>query len=115
MTKGRRKKTSGHSVDTRPASRLAVSSQSPDDVSDLVRDLGALIVSTRRGVAVTANTSLTTLYWQIGMRVHREILQSRRAEYGSEIVSAVGRQLQVGCRPKRSDNRDCVRRADAGR
>lgn len=95
MTKGRRKKTSESSVATRPAPRLAVSAQSRDGVSDLVRDLGALIDSTRRGVAVTANAALTTLYWQIGTRVHREILQSRRAEYGSEIVSAVGRQLQA--------------------
>jgi hypothetical protein len=65
------------------------------DVPALVRDLGALIDDARKGVAVTANAALTTLYWQVGRRIHGEILHERRAEYGGQIVSAVGRQLQA--------------------
>jgi hypothetical protein len=35
------------------------------DVDTLVRDLGEMIESARRRVAVAANVSLTTLYWQV--------------------------------------------------
>lgn len=35
---------------------------------------------------------LTMLYWQIGHRVHSEVLNERCAEYGGRIVSAVGKQ-----------------------
>lgn len=31
--------------------------------------------------------------WQIGQRVQRNILKEKRADYGAEIVSALGRQL----------------------
>lgn len=33
------------------------------------------------------------LYWHIGNRVRKEILNDERAEYGQEIVSTVSRQL----------------------
>ena len=65
------------------------------EVSALVRDLGAMIDAARKQVAIAANATLTTLYWQIGHRVHAEVLEKRRAEYGARIVSAVGRQLQA--------------------
>src|SRR5689334_7324266 len=65
------------------------------DVATLVRDLGAMIDSAMRGVAVAANAALTALYWQIGRRVHTEVLHARRAEYGAQIVSAVGRELEA--------------------
>ena len=64
-------------------------------VTTLVRDLGQMIESAGRHVAVAANAALTTLYWQIGHRVRIEVLQGRRAEYGVQIVAAVGRQLEA--------------------
>jgi len=64
-------------------------------VAALVRDLGQMIESARRKVAVAANVALTTLYWQIGRHVRVEVLQGQRAEYGSQIVAAVGRQLEA--------------------
>jgi predicted nuclease of restriction endonuclease-like (RecB) superfamily len=72
-------------------------SQAPDSahVTSLVRDLGALIDGARKQVAVAANAALTTLYWQIGNSVRTQVLEGRRAEYGGEIVAAVGRQLEV--------------------
>lgn len=63
------------------------------EVSTLVRDLASMIDDARKGVAITANAALTTLYWQIGHRIHTEILDGQRAEYGARIVVAVGRQL----------------------
>lgn len=53
-----------------------------------------MIEMARREVAVVVNVSLTTLYWQVGTRVRAEALEGRRAEYGGQIVAAVGRQLQ---------------------
>lgn len=65
------------------------------DVSALVRDVGAMIEAARRQVAVVANTSLVTLHWQVGVRVHREVLEERRAAYGARIVAEAGRQLEA--------------------
>ncbi len=53
-----------------------------------------MIDAARQQVAVAANAALTTLYWQIGHRVLTEVLDGRRAQYGAEIVAAVGRQLE---------------------
>ena len=33
------------------------------------------------------------LYWHVGLRVRQDILKDKRASYGEEIVSALGRQL----------------------
>ena len=65
------------------------------EVSTLVRDLGSMIDAARKQVAVTANAALTTLYWQMGHRVRTEILDGQRAEYGAQIVAAVGRHLEA--------------------
>ncbi len=54
-----------------------------------------MIETARAQVAQTANAALTTLYWQIGNRIRQDVLKDRRAEYGAEIVSALGRQLEV--------------------
>jgi hypothetical protein len=39
------------------------------------------------------NASLTLLYWRIGDRLQKEILQNERAEYGKTIVVTVSRLL----------------------
>jgi len=63
------------------------------DVSALVRDVRAMIEAARKQVVIVANTSLVTLHWQVGVRVHREVLEERRASYGARIVQEAGRQL----------------------
>ncbi len=62
-------------------------------VDRLVADLRLLIDQARAGVAQTVNTTLTMLHWQVGRRIHIEILRQQRAEYGRQIVSTVSRQL----------------------
>ena len=59
----------------------------------LIADLRQLIDGARLRAAVAVNSELTLLYWQVGRRIHTEILGSQRAEYGEEIVSALSRQL----------------------
>lgn len=64
-----------------------------DSVGVLVNDLGIMIDAARRQVAVNANAALTMLYWRVGHRIHTEVLDRRRAEYGARIVAAVGEEL----------------------
>jgi predicted nuclease of restriction endonuclease-like (RecB) superfamily len=59
----------------------------------LVSDVRKLIDQSRRLVASAVNAGLVTLYWQIGHRIRTEILKSKRAKYGEQIVSALSRQL----------------------
>jgi hypothetical protein len=59
----------------------------------LYADVRQLIVNAREQTAQAVNAALTMTYWHTGDRVHREILKSKRAGYGDEIVSALGRQL----------------------
>lgn len=54
-----------------------------------------LILEARQKTARTVNAGLTLLYWQVGDRIQREILQERRAEYGAEIVLALSTQLEL--------------------
>ena len=60
---------------------------------DLIGDIRSLIETARHNIAVTVNTGLTILYWQIGIRIRQDILKEKRAEYGKEIVVTVSRQL----------------------
>ncbi len=75
--------------------KKAIANLTPAPISadHLLAELRELILSTRAQIAQTVNVGLTALYWQIGDRIRREILQEKRAEYGAEIVSAAGRQL----------------------
>jgi predicted nuclease of restriction endonuclease-like (RecB) superfamily len=57
-------------------------------------ELRELILAARSEVARAVNAGLTVLYWRVGDRILREILKEKRAEYGTEIISALGRQLE---------------------
>jgi predicted nuclease of restriction endonuclease-like (RecB) superfamily len=65
------------------------------EIATLARELGEMIEAAQRQVAQVVNAALTTLYWQLGHRVRTEILQGRRAEYGTKMVAAVGQQLEA--------------------
>jgi predicted nuclease of restriction endonuclease-like (RecB) superfamily len=60
----------------------------------LFGEVRTLIVEARQRLALAVNADLTLLYWQVGDRIRRDILMEKRAEYGSAIVSALGRQLE---------------------
>ena len=60
---------------------------------DLVAELRQLIESARQRAAVAVNAELSLLYWQVGQRIHRDILGSQRAGYGEAIVPALAQQL----------------------
>jgi hypothetical protein len=78
----------------RQSSRGAVAVPTSDvDVRALVRDLGSMIDVARKQVAATVDATLAMLYWQIGQRVRTEVLEGQRADYGAQVVEAVGQQL----------------------
>lgn len=51
----------------------------------LFHEIKTLIDSARQRAAVAVNAELTLLYWQVGQRIHTEVL----------IVSALWRQLSL--------------------
>ena len=59
----------------------------------LLAELRSLIEQARAHVAQTANAAQTMLYWYVGQRIHKEVLQEGRASYGEEIVSTLSTQL----------------------
>jgi predicted nuclease of restriction endonuclease-like (RecB) superfamily len=89
----RQAKATGRQRAARVAIEVVTLSKS-GGVASLASDIGRLIESARQQVAQTANVALTTLYWQIGTRIRQDVLKARRAEYGAEIVAALGRQLE---------------------
>jgi predicted nuclease of restriction endonuclease-like (RecB) superfamily len=60
---------------------------------NLVVELKSLIASTKEQVAISVNSSLTLMYWQIGYKINEDILKNSRAEYGKEIIATVSQQL----------------------
>ena len=64
-------------------------------LNSLIGELRQMIDQTRESVASAVNAGHTMLYWQVGSRIRREVLQFERAEYGKKIVAAVARQLAL--------------------
>ncbi|MBP7461321.1 MAG: DUF1016 family protein [Candidatus Delongbacteria bacterium] len=62
--------------------------------SNLYTDICKLVDEARSHFASTANKTITLLYWRIGERINKEILEEKRAEYGKQIVSQLATELQ---------------------
>ena len=62
---------------------------------ELLSDLRALIHESREVVSQAVNSALVLLYWQVGNRIHINILGEERAAYGEEIVSTLSAQLET--------------------
>ncbi len=61
----------------------------------LMQDLRQIVEQARSRVASKANVELTMMYWHIGERINREVLDNQRAEYGKQIVALVAQQLKA--------------------
>lgn len=59
----------------------------------LFGEIRSLIEASRAQVVQTVNSALVMLYWQIGMRIRKDVLDEERAEYGRQIVATLSRQL----------------------
>ena len=60
---------------------------------DLIGDIRSLIETARQNVAIAVNTGLTILYWQIGNRIHQDILKEKRARYGEGLLPTLSANL----------------------
>ncbi len=74
---------------TMPKKRTA----KPVPARSLLGDLRQLIEAAREQTARAVNSTLVTMYWQIGKRIREDVLHQQRASYGEEIVYALSRQL----------------------
>ena len=61
----------------------------------LFNELSELIEQSQTQLISYANSTLTTLFWQVGQRINNSILQNKRADYGQQIVVTLSRQLQL--------------------
>jgi predicted nuclease of restriction endonuclease-like (RecB) superfamily len=66
-----------------------------DITTPLFREISNLIDRARAGVAYQVNSALVILYWHIGQRIRRDILQEERAEYGEGIVKQLAKELTM--------------------
>lgn len=61
--------------------------------ANLLEDIKALIEQTKSRVAVKINQEMTLLYWNIGKKIHENILNSERAEYGKQVIEKLSQHL----------------------
>ncbi len=62
--------------------KLARRPKPSPSVPALLTEVRELILSARQTVARGVNAALVMLYWKIGERIRRDILQEKRASYG---------------------------------
>ncbi len=56
-------------------------------------DIRQLIEHARQRAAAAVNAELTLLYWQIGVRLQKDLTGGERAQYGKQIVKTLSLQL----------------------
>ena len=59
----------------------------------LLTDIQSLIRETKERVAQAVNSTLVMLYWEIGRRIHTEILKAQRADYGEAVIPTLATAL----------------------
>jgi predicted nuclease of restriction endonuclease-like (RecB) superfamily len=65
----------------------------PVPTRSLLGDLRQLIEAAREQTARAVNSTLVTMYWQIGKRIREDVLQNQRAEYGDAILQTLSEKL----------------------
>lgn len=61
----------------------------------LLTDVRQLIADAREATATAVNSALVLLYWRVGHRIRTEVLGSKRADYGGQIVSTLSKELEA--------------------
>ncbi|MEL6348381.1 MAG: PDDEXK nuclease domain-containing protein [Myxococcota bacterium] len=62
-------------------------------MTSLLDELRGLIQGSRERITQSVNRELVLLYWEIGHRIHTEILGQQRADYGQQIIPALAVKL----------------------
>ena len=63
------------------------------DSQKLLLSIVSLIDNARNQIALTVNSELTLLYWNIGKQINEDILKNSRADYGKSIVLDISKEL----------------------
>jgi predicted nuclease of restriction endonuclease-like (RecB) superfamily len=61
--------------------------------NELFKDISSLINESKSLIAHTVNSALPILYWKIGKRIKEDVLDSKRAGYGEEVIASLAREL----------------------
>ena len=65
----------------------------PIEKSSLLNDTSDIIEQARQAVYHTVNVTLIMRNWLLGMRIHKEVLKEKRAEYGEQVLIDLAKQL----------------------
>ena len=60
---------------------------------ELLQSIVLLIDNAKKQVALTVNSELSLLYWNIGSQINNNILQNKRAGYGKQIILEISKEL----------------------
>jgi predicted nuclease of restriction endonuclease-like (RecB) superfamily len=82
--------------------------------NSLIDEIKGFIHEAKQTVAITTNSTLTILYWNIGYRINNEMLQNKRADYGKQIVRTLSKKLteEFGKGWSEKQLRHCLRFAE---
>lgn len=87
-------KTSVGDVALVPTRNAEMKAGSPlSEPKALLGDIKAMIEAARQRAASAINSGLTMLYWRIGQRIHVQVLDERRADYGVGVLQNLAAQL----------------------
>jgi hypothetical protein len=64
-----------------------------NDIQKLYASIALQIKQAKTKVAITANSELALLYWNVGKSINEFVLQGNRAAYGKEIIVNLARKL----------------------
>lgn len=65
------------------------------DISKILfEDLALIIEQGKKQLTIQVNSTLTMVYWQVGHRINKDILENERAAYGQEVVVMVAEGLE---------------------
>ena len=65
----------------------------PIEKSSLLNDTSDIIEQAQQAVYHTVNVTLIMRNWLLGMRIHKEVLKEKRAEYGEQVLIELAKQL----------------------
>lgn len=63
------------------------------DVETIFSDISTMIYDAKNEVMLRVNTSVITLYWNIGKKLSEEVLQGKKPEYGKNIIGDLSKRL----------------------
>ena len=86
----------------------------PIKSNKLFVEIKHMIDQSRRELARTVNSAMSVLYWEIGDRINKEVLNNKRADYGKEVIRKLSEELtkEYGRGWGEKQLRHCLRTAE---